>query len=113
MKLTDLDPRWLMNGDQKVGFIFLSPSGQQGKTHWRQTCFFAPTPFAEQERLIFAAMADQANEDGEFYNFQACKSECGWTAHGDLNFDSLTVTPSLDGSAGGLWHGFITNGQIT
>jgi hypothetical protein len=44
-----------------------------------------------------------------------CAAGCGWAcspAPADADFASLTVTPSLDGSAGGLWHGFITNGEI-
>jgi hypothetical protein len=112
MRLVDLDPRWLLSDGQKAGFIFLSPSGEQHGKHWRQTCFFRPTLFDEQEKMIAAAMADQADEDGEFFDFQACESDCGWTAHGELDFATLTVTPSLDGSKGGLWHGFITDGQI-
>ena len=51
MRLIDLDPRWLVKDDQRVGI-------------------------------------DVAT------------------------FETMTVTPSLDGSAAGNWHGFITNGEI-
>jgi hypothetical protein len=112
MRLCDLDPRWLTKDGRRVGFIFLSPTRKNGPVHWRQTCFFEKTPFREQRALVWAEMADQADEDREFGNWQPCKQDFAWKLHGEPNFETLTVTPSLDGSAGGLWHGFITNGQI-
>lgn len=60
-------------------------------------------------------MADLTEEDGEFGFWQPCNPNCNWTVAGGIenaSFDSMSVTPSLDGSAGGLWHGFITAGQI-
>jgi hypothetical protein len=36
-----------------------------------------------------------------------------WTCDGLDDFESLTLTPSVDASASGHWHGFITNGQVT
>lgn len=110
MQLTDLDPRWLLKDGQRVGF--LSPIRGAGPVHWRQTCFFAPTTFREQCALVWEAMADQVDEDHKFGDWQACNNGTAWTPHGALDFATLTVTPSLDGSAGGLWHGFITAGQI-
>lgn len=112
MRLTDLDPRWLIKEGRRVGFIFLSPTRGSGPVHYRQTCFFEKTPFREQCELVWAAMADQAEEDREFWNWQPCKQDFAWALHGEADFASLTVTPSLDGSAGGLWHGFVTNGEI-
>ena len=35
-----------------------------------------------------------------------------WTRTGDT-FDTLTLSPSIDASASGHWHGFITNGEIS
>ena len=121
MRLVDLDPRWLLKDGTRVGFIFLSPcermrcDGAPNPTPWRQTCFAVATPNQEQEAAINAAMAELADEDGDFMLAQQCNSACGWTIAGGIeeaSFESLTVTPSLDGSAGGLWHGFITNGEI-
>jgi hypothetical protein len=40
-----------------------------------------------------------------------CKETCAWTISGE-DFDTLTVTPSIDASASGHWHGFLTAGQI-
>jgi Family of unknown function (DUF6527) len=35
-----------------------------------------------------------------------------WNRAGDT-FDTLTLTPSIDCSQAGHWHGYITNGAIT
>jgi hypothetical protein len=46
---------------------------------------------------------------------QGCSQGTNWQIAGGIDaadFATLTVTPSLDGSAGGNWHGHITNGQI-
>lgn len=34
-----------------------------------------------------------------------------WQRGGD-SFENLTLTPSVDASSSGHWHGFITNGEI-
>lgn len=116
MRLMDLDPRWLVEDGRKVGFVFKSPTDPK----WWQTCLFEPgrkmfccpnctredefCPHSQSGLVMAAGVSAEA--------FQGCNRDCGWTAHGDLDFETLTVTPSLDGSAGGLWHGFITNGEI-
>ena len=54
-------------------------------------------------------------EQGFPDNTQGCKQNCLWVVAGGIehaDFSTLSVTPSLDGSQGGLWHGFITNGEI-
>jgi Family of unknown function (DUF6527) len=38
-----------------------------------------------------------------------CKEAQAWVITGD--FSNMTVTPSLDASASGHWHGSITNGE--
>lgn len=35
-----------------------------------------------------------------------------WRRTGET-FETLTLTPSIDASKGGHWHGFVTNGQVT
>lgn len=109
MKLIDLDPRWLMRDGQRVGFIFKSPSDPR----WFQSCVIAPTPHAMQHNWFDTALP----EFGEYgwTKVQGCKPECAWSIAGGIenaSFETISVTPSLDGSAGGLWHGFITDGQI-
>lgn len=119
MKLTELDPRWLVEEGRRVGFVFKSPTDPK----WWQTCFFepgrkllcCPSPecYAKDEAHCPHSQAGLVAAAGVDPNwFQGCKRECGWTVTGALDFATLTVQPSLDGSAGGLWHGFITNGEI-
>jgi hypothetical protein len=46
---------------------------------------------------------------------QMANESFAWTVAGGIenaSFEMMTVMPSIDGSAGGLWHGFITNGEI-
>jgi hypothetical protein len=49
-----------------------------------------------------------------------CKPGFSWSISGTVPADTraafvtdLTVRPSIDASASGHWHGFITNGEIT
>lgn len=117
MKLTDLDPHWLTFEGRRVGFIFRSPV----KREWWQTCFVERFNVFKNGRdsgwkhpdtqcAIIDSSCPQA-----FGQWQACNPNCQWTVAGGIvnaSFETISVTPSLDGSAGGLWHGFITNGQI-
>ncbi len=36
----------------------------------------------------------------------------GWAMKDGPIFETMTITPSIDASASGHWHGFITNGEI-
>jgi hypothetical protein len=119
MRLLELDPRWLIEGGRKVGFVFKCPTDPK----WWQTCFF------EAGRKLMCCTLEVCQNNRDDANcphsqlglvaaadvdpswVQGCTASCAW-GHGDLDFATLTVTPSLDGSAGGLWHGFITNGEI-
>jgi len=40
-----------------------------------------------------------------------CKDETAWTFSG-TDFNTLSVSPSLNANASGHWHGFISNGEI-
>lgn len=103
MRLTELDPKWIMRDGKRIGFTFVSPTDPK----WRQSCFSTPPPSREQWDLFEAHHGD----DG----VQGCNPKANWSIAGGIenaSFDQMTVTPSLDGSPGGLWHGFITNGEI-
>lgn len=105
MRLTDLDPRWLLKDNQRVGFVFRNPVKKD--RGWWSSCFFKPTPDDVQEALIDAEL-------GEDTPYQICNPDAGWTSSVDAevaSFETLTVTPSLDGGPG-WWHGHITNGEI-
>ncbi len=98
MKLTDLDPRWL----SPDVFIFRSPCGHGDLV----TCKRAAMGRSEQNALIY-------EQNPQYVGQSVVMTHPGmvWRIDGD-DFDTLTVYPSIDHSASGNWHGFITNGQI-
>ena len=102
MKLIDLSPRWIAHdGDAKAALIFKCP-------HCREvwlTCTFHPIKISAQMGLY--------RPEGEASGGQVVPSRqnFAWSRSGD-SFHNVTVTPSVDASASGHWHGFITNGEI-
>jgi hypothetical protein len=112
LRLVELEPKWLTIGDRKVGLVFKCP-------HCRSTwlsCFFEKTPkwkdgdgerFSETTQFGMFQRINEADFDKS--NIVPCRDDFAWTRTGD-NFESLTIIPSLDCSAAGHWHGFITNG---
>ncbi len=107
MRLVDLDPRWLMLDGRRVGFAFRCPI--KATTEW-MTCFAEALPSKVQRRLT----EEMFGEDN-CHTVQTCKEGIAWTftpVIAEADFGSLSIQPSLDGSPGGNWHGFITNGEI-
>lgn len=94
MRLLDLSPRWyvLIEGGPIVGMTF-------------------DCPHCGTERLgvLFHHQGREAIDDSTIH------AEGGvgniWTILGWEDFDDLTLTPSIDASSSGHWHGFITNGE--
>ena len=85
MKLMDLNPRWATYANGLRGISF-------------------DCPHCLTQRLGVALTTGPAGEDA--YGTKL------WHYTGDT-FENLTLTPSIDISSTGHWHGFITNGQIT
>lgn len=124
MRLTELEPKWLTDRGKLRGVVFKCPHCRK---EWL-TCFFEPTPIfssnefpdwwkehnfpppGTQSRMVIDAL--ELDVMSEFSAFVPCKKDIGW-AHTGNTFDALTITPSLDASAAGHWHGFITSGGIT
>lgn len=121
MRLTELDPRWLTFDGRRVGFIFRCPTG--GRTGW-QTCFAEKFPSMSGTRPPLDDWCTADSQAGivatccpelEPQDVQLCNKTCAWTIAGGIEkatFETLSVTPSIDGSAAGNWHGYITNGEI-
>ncbi len=106
MKLIDLEPRFIQGNEV---FIFLCPHCQDIYLVCKSIQMSEQDQHDLLERLY-----------GENWNtmFVPAKAETCWSFGGtnpgyDKAFiEDLTVTPSIDASASGHWHGFITKGEI-
>lgn len=114
--LTNLDPQWMEHEGRRIGFVFISPfqitraDGSKNPTPYRLTCMAKPTKMGVQREVAERMFGD------DDYTIVPCKQEIGWAVAGGIEhatFEALSVTPSIDASASGHWHGFITNGEIT
>jgi hypothetical protein len=100
MKLTDLDPRYYVNGihPHPVGITFDCPCCKGS---------------ARAVRLAIALHLDGTNFDPDPSNPQQfAAGETIWTIAAGDSFSDISVTPSVDASKNGHWHGFITGGEI-
>ena len=112
MRLVDLDPRWLTIDGRRVGFVFRCPHCQ--KTYL--SCMFEPTPvlnggnWPSQFKLF-----EQVLPEVDAHDVVPCNKASRWTPQPpaeQANFAMISVTPSIDASASGHWHGFVTSGEI-
>ena len=102
MQLVDLEPRWKEHdGNPRAALILKCPCCQK---MWL-TCKTMPMATRDQFKLY----EDEGKASGG--QVVTCRSDAVWNISGD-DFASLTAVPSVDASASGHWHGFITNGQI-
>jgi len=124
LRLTDLNPQWLEKDGQRVGVLFMCPCCQQA---WL-TCFWVKLPtWGEEghsgEWTGQMGCVRRAFKKAKLYrtkrrpngwresNTVPCDETCQWKWNGK-DFDAMTITPSLDASKSGHWHGFITAGAI-
>lgn len=116
MRLIDLEPRWLDIDGRRVGIMLLCP-------HCRVTplsCFFIPTEhisgddYHTSQYALFEKLMPTFGKpyvDIAVHEVVPCRRGFAWSRVGD-DFRSMSITPSLDASASGHWHGFITNGEV-
>lgn len=99
MKLTDLDPRWACDADIVIGGTKRHFEGRTGMA----VSFDCPHCRNTRLAVWFANPIDglPPTDDAEHL----------WRRTGET-FEALTLTPSVDASKHGHWHGFITNGEI-
>lgn len=98
MRLTELEPRWI----HPNVFLFKCPHCQKDLL----SCKNVVMGTQAQHDLFEAAL-------GEDWNMivVGCKEDKAWQFSG-TDFATMTITPSIDASASGHWHGHITNGAI-
>lgn len=93
MKLTDLDPNWFTTdpGRHGMGITLLCPCKPGCDTHlgvWFANPIDGGPPAPPE-----------------------CLPKPRWQRTGET-FETMSLTPSVDASASGHWHGFITNGEV-
>ncbi len=102
MKLLELDPRWFTIAEEEgasVGMTFLCP-------HCR-TCYlgvwFRDPVNLERVRGLHP----------DWDTYMAEHPERSYWQRDGADFATMTITPSIDASKAGHWHGFIRNGEVT
>lgn len=115
MKLTELEPHWVVDkgGGPHLGLTFACPHCVRS------------APGVDVERggpiqflgVAFDHRGHEAMDDAiirsPFPNPASGFAAHIWNSDGADDFTTLTLTPSVDASASGHWHGFITNGEVT
>ena len=96
MKLTDLEPRWwaFEENGPRVGLTFDCPCCRNIRL---AICFHHRGHEVIEDKYI---LCHPAHPDHI------------WNLENAEDFATLTVTPSIDASKVGHWHGFVTNGEI-
>jgi len=110
MRLIELEPRWASeyghSDDVKQGVTFLCPhcrARRLGVFFDKSICGTPPIDLVAFNRARLRA-------DNDPYDDVHVGSTL-WHREGET-FDTLTLSPSIDASAFGCWHGFITAGEI-
>jgi hypothetical protein len=98
VRLVDLMPRWIHPNI----FAFLCP-------HCRDVFLTCKNVVLSTHEQCEITEQDPLGLHG--VTVVLCKDSCAWAIVG-TDFASMSVTPSLDASAAGHWHGNITAGAI-
>lgn len=107
MRLTDLAPHWMVLRDcgDVVGITFRCPHcppGERGATTYLGAWFATPI---DRDGLSL--------DERGWPDFMAQHPERKFWARTGDTFETLTLSPSVDASQHGHWHGFIANGEVT
>lgn len=103
MRLVDLEPRGVLDADIVIGGRNVHDTDRDGMgLSFNCPCCLG-SPRATRLAVFFANPMDgkPPSDDHKL-----------WQRTGDT-FETLTLTPSIDASEHGHWHGFIRNGEVT
>ena len=104
MRLADLEPRWL----SETVFVFRCPCCLGTERALWLSCKSGPMDSGDQRDLFREAGLEPCGKGAVVVGTVPAVA---WTIAG-RDFGALTVTPSIDASPAGHWHGFITAGEI-
>lgn len=102
MKLSDLNPRWAIDADIVIGGV----THHDEDRHGMAISFDCPH-CGEQRLAVWFKNPIDGGPPSDDVDPQHQWQRAGTT------FEDLTLTPSIDASQWGHWHGFITNGEVT
>ncbi len=94
--LTELEPRWwtfsgfVHGADVRAGLSFICPHCMKQRLAVSFSNPIDPQGWVGRTGMVIVS---------------------AWTRTGDT-FETLTLTPSIDATASGHWHGHITNGEM-
>ena len=109
MKLLELDPKWWTVDGRVVGCHFLCPHCRKESVG---IAFANPVDGGAPGPAILAGGMPKEVHAALFENrIFTIPPGHQWTRTGDT-FENLSLTPSVDASRAGCWHGFVTNGEI-
>jgi hypothetical protein len=114
MRLSELNPRWVaeMNApdDAKQGVSFNCPHCVQIQRPLPVRCaIFFDVPICGRPPVDLNSVHRSQADPGHLADHHI--GAVLWHREGDT-FENLTLTPSIDMSKWGCWHGFLTNGEI-
>lgn len=108
MRLTDLDPRWCCDAEIVIGGIKQHFENRRGMAVSFECpcCAGRESNDPKKSRLAvwFANPIDGLPPTDDAKSL--------WHREGE-SFENLTLSPSVDASEFGHWHGFIRNGEVT
>lgn len=98
MRLSELNPRWFsIAGLSRIGLTFECP---HCRTQRIGVAFHHKGREVVENNAILAVHG-------------AADANHIWTLVGNDDFENLTLTPSIDASVSGHWHGWVTSGEVT
>jgi hypothetical protein len=99
MRLVDLSPRWALDADIWIGGLPVHDTDRKAMG----LTFLCPCCRKVRLGVFFANPVDGKPPSD---------SNLLWTRTDGDSFETLSLSPSIDASAHGHWHGFIKNGEI-
>lgn len=106
MKLADLRPKWGVDADIVLGGVIVHDESRTGMGITFQCPCCVGTPRATRLGVFFRNPVDGKPPSDDF------DAQHLWLRTG-TTFEDLSLSPSINASEYGHWHGFITNGEVT